>query len=322
VSRGANEVATVILNDPRGRPAASIGARATLDELLRRAAQRRPDGLALVDPPNRQSFTDGTAHRLSYAQVDRMVSAIAGRLRHMGLPTDAVVGIQTANTVEGVLALLGVLRAGLIAMPLPLLWRRADCVAALGRVGAHALIVSGRVGAADHYQLATQVAAELFAVRHVCGFGRDPPDGVVPFDDLYAADNLDPPPALEPDRADDAGAHVAVVTWDVSAEGLVPVGRSHAELIAGGLAVLLESGLAQDDVLLSTLPPSSFAGLAITVLPWLLLGGTLALHHPFDPDTFLAQRRTFRCGTAIVPGPLVAELAETGHWRTAKASPT
>jgi len=136
---------------------------------------------------------------------------------------------------------------------------------------------------------------------------------VVSFDDLYTSDRLDPIPALDTDRADDAGAHLAVITWDVSADGLVPVGRSHAELIAGGLAVLLESALWQDAVLLSTLTLSSFAGLATTTLPWLLLGGTLALHQPFDPDTFLAQRRTLNCGIAIVPGPLLAPLADAGH---------
>ncbi len=91
----------MILNDPRSRPAAArIGGRATLDELLRRAAQRRPDDIALPDPPNRESFTDGSPRRLTYAQADRMVSAIAGRLRRMGLHTDAIVGIQIANTVE------------------------------------------------------------------------------------------------------------------------------------------------------------------------------------------------------------------------------
>ena len=38
------------------------------------------------------------------------------------------------------------------------------------------------------------------------------------------------------------------------------------------------------------------------MVPWLLLGGTLALHQPFDPDTFLAQRQTLRCDTVIVAG--------------------
>jgi hypothetical protein len=93
----------------------------------------------------------------------------------------------------------------------------------------------------------------------------------------------------------------------------VPVGRSHSELIAGGLAALLEGGLAQEAVLLSTLTMSSFAGLAVGVVPWLLVGGTLALHHPFDPDAFLVQRQSSQCDTLIVPGPLVAQLADAGY---------
>src|SRR5947209_11342277 len=106
----------------------------TLDDLFRRTAARRPDDIALADPPNRESFTDGAPRRLTYAQADRMISAIAGRLRRIGLNTDAIVGLQIANTVENVLTLLAVLRAGLIAMPLPLLWRGAEASAALGRV--------------------------------------------------------------------------------------------------------------------------------------------------------------------------------------------
>jgi acyl-CoA synthetase (AMP-forming)/AMP-acid ligase II len=90
----------MILTNPRGLPAsARIGARVTLDELLRRTAQRRPDAVALIDPPNRESFTGGRPRSLTYAQADHMVSAIAGRLRRMGLYTDAVVGIQVTNTV-------------------------------------------------------------------------------------------------------------------------------------------------------------------------------------------------------------------------------
>ncbi len=306
----------MILNDPHGGPAPpGLGGRSTLDELFCKAALRRPGDTALIDPPNRESFTDGAPRRLTYAQADRMISAIAGRLRRIGLNTDAIVGLQIANTVENVLTLLAVLRAGLIAMPLPLLWRGAEAIAALGRVGAHALIVSGRVGIVDHFDLAMQVGAEIFSIRHVCGFGRNPPDGLIPLDDLYAAAELDPLPAVERERAlpPGPGAHLAAITWDVTPDGLVPVARSHAELIAGGVAVLREGRLEQDPVVLSTLTMSSFAGLAVVLIPWLLSGGTLALHHPFDPEIFLAQRRSIRCDTVIVPGPLVAELAEAGQ---------
>ena len=54
----------MILDDPHGRPASTgIGGRATLDDLFRRAAARRPDAIALIDPPNRASFTDGQPRR-------------------------------------------------------------------------------------------------------------------------------------------------------------------------------------------------------------------------------------------------------------------
>ena len=55
---------------------------------------------------------------------------------------------------------------------------------------------------------------------------------------------------------------------------------------------------------------SSFSGLAVTLLPWLLAGGTLSLHHAFDPDAFAAQCRDDRCDTVALPGPLVPRLAQ------------
>ena len=113
--------------------------RITIDELLRSAARRRPDALALVDPENREGFTDGKPRRITYAEADCIVDAIARRLRSMALPTDAVVGIQLPNIVQNVLVTLGVLRAEMIAAPLPLLWRHAEAVEALGRIGAKAL---------------------------------------------------------------------------------------------------------------------------------------------------------------------------------------
>ncbi len=144
----------------------------TLDDAFRRAAARRPGALALADPPDRESFTDGPPRRLTYAEADRVVSAISARLRRLGLQTDAIVGIQLANTIESVLTILGVLRAGLIALPLPLLWRRADMGRALGQAGARAVITNSRIGDFDSCAMAMQVAADVFPIRHVCSFGR------------------------------------------------------------------------------------------------------------------------------------------------------
>ena len=114
------------------------------------------------------------------------------------------------------------------------------------------------------------------------------------------------------DRArDNPAAHVAVVTFDVSEKGLVPVARTHSELFAGGLAVILESRLAPEANILSALLPASFAGLSLTILPWLFSGGTLS-HHPFDPDLLAWQRREDRCTALILPGPVAMRLDAAG----------
>ena len=72
----------------------------TLDDVFRRAATRRPGGLALADPPDRQSFTDGAPRHLTYTEADRVVSAIAARLRTLGLQTDAVVGLDRKSAKQ------------------------------------------------------------------------------------------------------------------------------------------------------------------------------------------------------------------------------
>jgi len=115
------------------------------------------------------------------------------------------------------------------------------------------------------------------------------------------------------DRFGEAGDHVALVTFDIAPEGIVPVARSHAELIAGGLAAHLEARIEPEAVMLGALALASFVGLASTVVPWLLTGGMLALHHPFAPAVFEAQRADERCTVAVLPGAMVMRLAEAGQ---------
>ncbi len=301
----------MILGDsPRVSELQNGASGVTMDDLFRSAVARRPDALALADAPNRASFTDGPPLRLTYAEADRMISAIAGRLRQMGLPTDAIIGIQLPNTVENILTILGVLRAGMIAAPLPQLWRQADAAAALARVDAKAFISCGHVGKSEPCQFALRIAAEVFSIRYVCGFGGNLPDGVVPLDDLFTAAKLDPVPPLE--RGADAAAHLAIVTFEMGDSGPLPVARRHIEFLAGGLGVLVESRLQQDANILSAIPPASFAGLCLTLMPWLVSGGTLALHHPFDAEIMARQLGDENCSTLILPAPVALRADQMG----------
>jgi AMP-binding enzyme len=287
-----------------------IPASITLDDLFRRNAAQRPQAIALSDPPNRETFTDGAPRRLTFAQADRIVSAIADRLRAIGLPAGAVVGIQLPNIAENALTLLGVLRAGLIPAPLPRLWRRADAATALKRAEAKALITCCRIGGFDHGELARSVAADVFSVRFVCAFGAGVSDGVVPLNDLLAETPRDPAAAIE--RGSGAGGNIAVVTFETRNDGPVPVARSHLELLSAGIGVFCEGRLERQAAILSTYAPSSLAGFCLAVVPWLLGGGALVLHHPFDADVLARQRREDRCSVLVLPASVVPLLAESG----------
>jgi hypothetical protein len=300
----------MMLDDPQAAQPAQDRNAISIDDIFRRVARRRPDALAIGDAPNRETFTDGAPRRLRFGEAALVVEAIAARLRDLNLPIDAIVGIQLPNVVEHALTLLGVMRAGMIAAPLPLLWRRADAVAALARIGTKALITCGHAGTFNHAQNALGVAAEVFSIRYVCGFGNDLPDGVVPFDELFAA----PKPAAPLDRQPlgNSAAQVAAISFEAGEDGVVPVARTHLELLAGGLEVLLESRLEQDGIMLSTVAPSSFAGICLTLLPWILSGGSLLLHHPFNSNILGRQWRDDRFGALVLPGPVALRLADAG----------
>ena len=288
---------------------------AGLDDYFRRAAARAPDALALADPPDRASFTDATPRRLTYAEADRAIEATAGRLLDLGLPPGSIVALQIPNIVESVIAFFGVLRAGLIAAPMPLLWREADAVAALGRLAPRALIALRRLGEVDHAAIVMQIAAEIFTVRFVCGFGSDLPDGVIGLDGVFAETTG----TRAGSQRSVAPGEVAVLTFDVTARGIVPVAHTHAQLLAAAAAIVAEAGLEQGGAMLGALATGSFAGLASVVLPWLITGGALALHQSFSPDVLLAQLNAERCASAVVPAAILSPMETAGLFRRAPA---
>ena len=81
-------------------------------------------------------------------------------------------------------------------------------------------------------------------------------------------------------------------------------------LVAGGLAVFLETALPPGATILSAFAPSSFAGLASSLVTWLLASGTLVLHHPFDGDILEQQIIEDGCDALMAPAALVMRLVE------------
>lgn len=290
--------------DPADEPTA---ASPTLCDLFSRTLARRPNALALSDPLNKSHITGQQPRKLTYAEADRVIASLAAQLMNVGLPPGAVIGVQLANTIEYPLVLLAAWRAGLTVALLPQLWRRAELADALGRVNARAIICSSRIEIADHSELAMAAAADVFSVRHVFGIGDNLPDGMTPLDP-DADHTMDGMPPLPPISARKA----AIVSFDVTPDGLLVVPRSHVNLIAGGLAISMESALPAGAKIMSCAIPSSFAGVVASTVAWLVNGGSLSLHHPFDLETLQSQIDQDECNTLIAPAHLALRLANSG----------
>jgi hypothetical protein len=276
----------------------------TLDGLFCRILARQPDALALLDPINKSRITGQPPKRLTFAQADRAISALAAHFIEAGLPANSVIAIQLPNTVEFVLTVLAAHRAGLVVALLPQLWRQSELTMALNRTGARAILTTAKIDGVNHADLAMNAAAEAFAIRHVCGFGDDLPEGMAPLD-LALSTGSDSVPPVPQD-----GRRAALISFDLTADGFRPVPRTHLNLIAGGLAIFLESRVPTGATLMSAFAPSSFAGLTSSLVVWLLSGGRLALHHPFDDDVLEQQINEDSCDTLVAPGQMALRMAE------------
>ncbi|MEW6644339.1 MAG: class I adenylate-forming enzyme family protein [Pseudomonadota bacterium] len=275
----------------------------SLDDIFRRLVARQPGLPALIDPPDKRRIAGIAPSALTYAEADLAVSSLAAQFVNSGLPAGSVIALQLPNTVEFMLTVLAALRAGLVVALMPQLWRQAELSAALNRTGARAIVTMGTIDGVNHADLAMNAAVEAFSIRHVFGFGTSLPEGMTP---------LDGQPDAQPHFPTQDARRVAAISFDVTPEGSRAIPRTQLNLIAGGLALFLESGLAQGATMLSTMQPSSFAGLTASLVTWLLSGGTLALHHPFDNDVLEQQLADETCSALVAPGPLIGRLLEAG----------
>src|SRR5260370_39258624 len=107
------------------------------------------------------------------------------------------------------------------------------------------MVPTGKAEGVSHADLAMNAAAEAFSIRHVCSFGQELPEGMASLD-LALSDESATTRAVTQD-----GRRAAMISFDVTADGFRAVPRTHLSLIAGGLALSLESDVPQGSTVLS-----------------------------------------------------------------------
>jgi acyl-CoA synthetase len=272
----------------------------TLADLFASNVANNPHGLAAVDPPNREEIDGCSPRRLSYLALHNDVEQAIGRFATLGLCKGDVVAFQLPNTIEQIVYYLACIRAGLIISPLPIQWREHELLDILPFVGAKAIITATTIRGFDQAELLVSLSSDLHALENVLVLGSAAPEGAIALDTVEAKAH-----ELVPLHVSDA----VTICWTSGTEARPKgVPRHHNHWIVAGIASVDAAKLEDGCTILNPFPFINMAAIGGTFVPWLLTGGTLVQHHPFDLPVFLGQIANEKVNYTVAPPALLTML--------------
>lgn len=220
----------------------------TFGGMLRERAAAHPDRVAVVDPAG---GPDGGRRAWTYAELDARADRMAAGFSARGLRAGEKAVVQLPNTAEFFEVVFALFRIGVLPVFALPAHRQAEIGYFCSFTGAAAYIGPGTLAGFDHRALASAVAAEVPALRHV--FIADPDPG--PFTALadVPADPSTVPgpwPAYEPSPGDIAFLQLSGGSTGVPK--LIP--RTHDDYLYSVRASNPICGVDADSVYLVALP--------------------------------------------------------------------
>lgn len=251
------------------------GSRTLLDD-FKQHARNTPDATAIVDPLNKEDLLGTIPERMCYADFDRAVEATASALRAEGIDKDDIVLVQLPNCWELAMLYLAIARAGGVISPMPMQWRSKEIAYVADLTQAKAMITVNQFHGFGHRAMAEEVRQKVPSLKRI-----------YTYEDLRLMIREKPDPGLSIVRVD--ADDVFTICWTSGTEAQpkgCPLSHNNWRCQA---AVALASGMQPGDVMLTAGPLVNMASVGTVYVPWLRFGGTVVLHHPFDPQLLLKQ---------------------------------
>ena len=266
----------------------------TLGALFLETALRQPQALAVADPPNRPALTGHPPQRWTWGELLQHVGRYAAFLHGQGLRKDDVIVVQLPNGVELHAIYIACAISGIIVSPVPMQYRAHELIPVCATTQARLAITTQRVGAYVSAAQWAQHAALFPSLQAIWSYGHDLPPGVTSMELA-----LDQAPVWSAQAMTDhmqaigLTAHdVVTVCWTSGTEASPKgVPRNHNEWLIVGQSVIDAGQLAPGAQLLIPFPFVNMAGVSTSLVAWLMVGGGLHHHHPFDLDVFVTQMK-------------------------------
>lgn len=285
---------------------AGLWTNQTLHGLLDARAADIPDMLAVADAPNRNALVAGPALRMNFRELQQAVNNLAVTFLRRGIGRGDVLLVQLPNIVELAVCYFACARIGAVISPMPVQYGAHEIAYAAQQVQPKAMITVPAMKDAPLADIARKALPPEVEVWTFTG-GDHQLDISTQADGSSAGQLADYLQANAPD----ANA-IVTVCWTSGTTG-TPKGvpRSHNMWVATGKTSSEAGGYRRGDRLLNPFPMVNMAALGGFLIPFVLNGCSLVLHHPFDPGVFFGQMQDERITFTIVPPALLNQMAKS-----------
>lgn len=260
----------------------------TLIDDFRDHVLKMPGVTAFVDPPNKEALLGYPPVRINYVDFARYVDAVATSLRSEGIDKDDIVLVQLPNCWELGMLYLAIARAGAVISPMPMQWRSREIRYVAELTEARAIITVKEFHGFPFQSMAEEIRQQVPTIKKV-----------LVYEDVREMIKEKPDPNLDSIYIDPNDIFTICWTSGTEAEPKgCPLSHNNWRCQAGIAGAVVKPG----DIMLTAGPLVNMASVGTVFVPWLRFGGTVILHHPFDPQILLKQMVEERINyTLLVP---------------------
>lgn len=269
----------------------------TLIDYFKENVAKSPDAVCLVDPPNKEVLMGLKPERLTFRELDRAVDAVAEGLMAKGIKKDDIIMVQIPNGWELAMLYLAITRAGALISPMPMQWRQSELEHIARMTEARAVITVEGFNNFQHQDMAEKVRGKFPSIKDI-----------IPLAEIRAMSQG--PVTGKLDQVVIDANDVFTLCWSSGTEA-EPKGcpLSHNHWLCQGAFQYETAPIEPGYNLITAGPLVNMASLGTVYIPWLMTGGKLVLHHPFDGPTFIMQLMTEAIEyTLLVPAVVNALL--------------
>ncbi|AFZ69924.1 acyl-CoA synthetase (AMP-forming)/AMP-acid ligase II [Caldisphaera lagunensis DSM 15908] len=277
----------------------------TLIERFKRNVLKNPRRLAIIDPANKKDLADLNPERITYEELYERVLRGASFLLDKGIFKDKIVLVQFPNTIELVIAYLSSWLASSIISPIPLQWRSHEIRHVCNTIRPDIYMLIDKYKETDYISMAKDLANnECLGIKNIITL-KEWHDITINY-------------KIREDVNENYlnGNDIATIAWTSGTEA-DPKAAPLTHNNWGFLRFLYDGekyqgGILNDgEVIAVSSPLINMAAIGVGLIPWIIVSGTLVLHHPFDPELFYKQLInegvTF---TLMVPAVVVSLLKQ------------